>query len=222
MINTSEVKILLVEGKRGSHIPFGKDLVKKGYQVSHARNGKDSHDLLSSEDFDVIVLDAASLRTNGTRICTDLKNIKPQIPIILIVPENTMLNGNVDARSVLPLPFTVQKLSNRIKSFQPDVPKYIINAGPIQLNLQTNYITCNGRESHATPRVAALLKNLIENKSKILDRETLFKKVWATDYLGDTRSLDVHISWLRKVIEDDPRHPTLLLTIRAVGYKLDV
>jgi DNA-binding response OmpR family regulator len=122
----------------------------------------------------------------------------------------------------LELPFTAQKLINRIKSFQPDVPKYILNAGPIQLNLQTNYITCYGHEAHATPRVVALLRNLIENKGKILDREILFKKVWATDYLGDTRSLDVHISWLRKVIEDDHRHPTLLLTIRGVGYKLDL
>ena len=90
------------------------------------------------------------------------------------------------------------------------------------MNLQTNYITCNGREAQATPRVVALLKNLIENKGLILDRESLFKKVWSTDYLGDTRSLDVHISWLRKVIEDDPRHPTLLRTIRGVGYKLDL
>jgi DNA-binding response OmpR family regulator len=222
LIKTSEIKILLVEGKRGSHIPFGKDLVKKGYQVSYTRNGKDSHDILSTEDFDVIVIDAASLRTNGTRICTDLKNIKPQIPIILIVPHNTILNGNIDARSVLELPFTAQKLINRIKSFQPDVPKYLRIAGPIQLNLQTNYITCNGREAQATPRVVALLKNLIENKGLILDRESLFKKVWSTDYLGDTRSLDVHISWLRKVIEDDPRTPVLLLTIRGVGYKLDL
>jgi len=222
LINNSEIKILLVEGKRGSHIPFGKDLIKKGYQVTYARNGKDSLDLLSIEDFDVIVIDAASLRTNGTRICTDLKNIKPLIPIILIIAQKTTLNGNVDARSVLELPFTAQKLINRIKSFQPDVPKYILNAGPIQLNLQTNYITCHGHEAHATPRVVALLRNLIENKGKILDREILFKKVWATDYLGDTRSLDVHISWLRKVIEDDPRHPTLLLTIRGVGYKLDL
>lgn len=222
MINSSETRILLVEGKRGSHIPFGKDLIKKGYQVCNARNGKDSHDLLTSEDFDIIVIDAASLRTNGTRICTDLKNIKPQTPIILIVPQNTVLNGNVDARSVLELPFTVQKLINRIKSFQPDVPRYILNAGPIQLNTQTNYITCNGREAQATPRVVALLKTLIENKGMILDREFLFTKVWATDYLGDTRSLDVHISWLRKVIENDPRHPALLLTIRGGGYKLAV
>jgi len=222
LINTSEIKILLVEGKRGSHIPFGKDLVKKGYQVAYARNGKDSHELLSSEDFDIIVIDAASLRTNGTRICTDLKNIKPLIPIILIIPQITTLNGNIDARSVLKLPFTTLKLINRIKSFYPEVPKDLLIAGPIQLNLKTNFLTCNGREAQATPRVAALLKNLIENKGKILDREILFKKVWSTDYLGDTRSLDVHISWLRKVIEDDPRHPTLLLTIRGVGYKLDL
>ena len=87
--------------------------------------GKTATTFYLTEDFDVIVIDAASLRTNGTRICTDLKNIKPQIPIILIVPQHTMLNGNVDARSVLELPFTAQKLINRIKSFQPDVPKYL-------------------------------------------------------------------------------------------------
>lgn len=220
--NTSQIKILLVEGKRGNHIPFGKDLEKKGYQVFYARNGAASLECLSEQDFDVIVVDAASLRTNGTRICSDLKNIKPQIPIILIVSPTTRLNGDNEARAVLTLPFTVQKLVNRIKNFYPEIPKYMLIAGPIQLNLQTNYLSCNGREAQATPRASELLKILIENRGSIIDRETLFTNVWDTQYLGDTRSLDVHISWLRKVIEDDPRHPKLLVTIRGVGYKLNI
>ena len=222
MTNISDIKILMVEGKRGSHTPFGEELVQKGYTIQLAKNGKLGADKLADDEFDMVIVDAASLRTKGTRITEDLLKVDPSLPIILITTPDAHLNGNVNAKFVLELPFTAQKLINRIKTISPREPKNIITAGPIHLGTQNNYLRCKNREAHITPRLVLLLKTLIAHQGHIIPREDLFKEVWQTDYLGDTRSLDVHVSWLRKIIEDDPRHPKLLITIRSVGFKLDV
>jgi DNA-binding response OmpR family regulator len=79
-----------------------------------------------------------------------------------------------------------------------------------------------GKNTRLTPRLALLLQLLIEHRGEVVERETLFKRVWETDYTGDTRTLDVHISWLRRAIELDPNHPKFLHTVRGVGYRLDV
>ena len=83
-------------------------------------------------------------------------------------------------------------------------------------------IRCNKKEEHVTPRMAHLLKMLIDQKGKVIDRKKLFSKIWNTNYTEDTRSLDVHINWLRKIIEKNPKKPKLLLTVRGKGYKLDL
>ncbi len=97
----------------------------------------------------------------------------------------------------------------------------VIEAGPIRLDLEHRRVTCLSRHARLTPRLANLLHILMQNRGQVIEREVLFKQVWDTNYTGDTRTLDVHISWLRRAIELD-------LTIRAfctpcgVGYRLDV
>jgi DNA-binding response OmpR family regulator len=95
---------------------------------------------------------------------------------------------------------------------------YII--GPIHLDTVNHHVRCNGRKTALTPRLMHLLQMLMEKPGDVIERETLFKKVWNTEYTGDTRTLDVHISWLRQAIEADPKKPELLVTQRGVGYKL--
>ena len=79
-----------------------------------------------------------------------------------------------------------------------------------------------GRSTKLTPRLVTLLQILMEHHGEVVERESLFKRVWETNYTGDTRTLDVHISWLRRAIELDPLHPKFLKTIRGVGYRLDL
>ena len=222
MNKNCHIRVLLVEGNRGKTLRFAKELEKRGCHLLKAQNGTNGLELLSIEKPDVIVIDAASLRTSGSRICTSFKSAQPDIPLILIIGEDIHLNGKVDANIVLQMPFTIQKLINRLKRYNPVKDKNILHSGPLHLNLSTNILICNNLETKLTPRMASVLKNLMENPGKILDRKELFKKVWETDYLGDTRTLDVHISWLRKCIEVDPHQPVLLKTIRASGYKLDI
>ena len=222
MTHSKKLAILLIEGTRGDHSCFSKELEEKGYDVNFARSGSAGLKLLEDLTPHVLVIDAASLRTSGVRICQSFRKADSELPIVLVVDGDVEVPEDVDANLVLQLPFTVQKLINRIKAYEPTEDKFVMQAGPIELNLQTQLVTCKGQLTKLTPRLVKILKMLMKNKGKVVERDPLFKSVWETNYTGDTRTLDVHISWLRQAIEDDPRHPELIRTVRGVGYILDV
>ena len=222
MKQSKSLKVLLIEGTRGDHPCFSVDLEDKGYDVTFTRSGSAGLKIIDEVAPHVLVIDAASLRTSGVRICQSFRKADNELPIVLIVDEDVDVPEDVDANLVLKLPFTVQKLINRIKAYEPTEEKYILEAGPIELNLQTQLVTCKGQLTKLTPRLVKILKMLMVNKGEVVERDPLFKSVWETNYTGDTRTLDVHISWLRQAIEDDPRHPRLIRTVRGEGYILDV
>jgi DNA-binding response OmpR family regulator len=170
----------------------------------------------------VIIVDAASMRTTGSRICKTLKAKYPTLPLILINTPSDLPTNEIVADIQLIHPFTIRKLENRIIPYAPFDGDNLLKAGPIQLDMERQVIRCNRKEEHVTPRMANLLKMLMDQKGKVIDREKLFSKIWNTNYTEDTRSLDVHINWLRKIIEKDPKDPQLLLTERGKGYKLDL
>ncbi len=218
----SSFTILLIEGKRSDRTSFLAGLTKKKFQVETASSGSAALERMEETRPDVIVLDAASMRTSGKRICAALRERAPKIPIVLILDENTHADNGSEADVVLNLPFTLQKLLNRIKPYLPQEPKNIYRVGPIYLDLETHSVRCNEHQALLTPRLVTLLKALMEYSGQVIERKELFSKVWDTDYTGDTRTLDVHISWLRQAIEDDPRHPRFIKTVRGMGYRLDV
>lgn len=213
--------ILCIEGKHADKPTFASALQKKGFTVTTVSSGNEALDRLSKSNADVVVVNAASLRSSGGRICQALRNEKKSLPLVLILdkgkpPEKTA------ADIALNLPFTPQKLINRIQLLLPGDGKNVLHAGPIRLDLEHRRVRCLGKNERLTPRLTHLLKILIDHRGEAVERESLFKRVWETNYTGDTRTLDVHISWLRKAIELDPDHPKFLRTIRGVGYRLDV
>ena len=169
----------------------------------------------------MVVIDAASLRTSGIRICQSFRKADGDIPIILIVSDEILLPEVVDANLILRLPFTIQKLVNRLQAYHETDEKYILRAGPIELNTKTQLVTCEDRQTKLTPRLVEILKILMKNNGQIVERDPLFTKVWDTDYTGDTRTLDVHISWLQQAIEEDPHNPCYIRTKRGEGYILE-
>jgi DNA-binding response OmpR family regulator len=214
---------ILWAGKRRADIPsFVPDLEVKGYKVTFVTTGKDALQKLDKRKPDVMVVDAASMRTTGSRICKSVKSKYPIVPIILINTKDNPPTNEIVAEVRLTHPFTIRKLENRIIPFTPGDGDEIIKEGPIHLDMDRQVIRCNRKEEHVTPRMAELLKMLIGKKGVVLDREVLFSKIWKTDYTEDTRSLDVHINWLRKIVEKDPDNPTLIRTVRGKGYKLDL
>ena len=213
--------ILVIETRHAEIPSFASDLQKKGFDVQIAQNGSQAVARLKDVSPSLVVINAASLRCTGLRICQSIREKDAKLPIILILENDNEVNKDA-ADAVLALPFTVQKLVNRIKPLLPGDGKNVLHVGPIRLDLEKRRVRCLGKSTKLTPRLVTLLNLLMEKHGEVVEREPLFKKAWETNYTGDTRTLDVHISWLRRAIELDPDNPKLLKTIRGVGYRLDI
>lgn len=217
-----KARILWIEGKRAESPSFVPALRKKDYLVEVVSTGSAALARLLEVDPDLVVINAPSLRTSGRRICRDLHERMSTLPIVVILSPEQVFTGENCASVVLRLPFTIRKLFNRITPLLPGDGQQMLHVGHIRLDLERRRVRCQGREARLTPRLTHLLQVLMEHAGEVIERQQLFKEVWETDYTADTRTLDVHISWLREALEEDPRHPQYLKTIRAVGYRLDV
>jgi DNA-binding response OmpR family regulator len=219
-----KAKILLIEGKRADRPSFVAGLTRKGYQVESVANGSEALARLSPFAPDLIIINAASMRTSGKRICQSIRAHSHRAHIVLVT--ETQSTDSIEkeelADVVLPLPFTLQKLMNRIRPLLPSEMKDLLQIGALQLDPIQRWVRIGNRQTSLTPRLVALLKILIEHPGEVIEREYLFRTVWDTTYTEDTRTLDVHVSWLRRAIENDPRNPQYLKTIRGVGYRLDI
>jgi DNA-binding response OmpR family regulator len=213
--------LLVIEGRHAEIPSFATDLQKKGFDVVSAQNGSEAVSKLKQTNPSLVVVNAPSLRSTGLRICLSIRKKDAKIPIILIVEKEKPVDKEL-ADSVLALPFTVQKLVNRIKALMPGDGDNVVSVGPIRLDLENRRVRSLGKNTRLTPRLITLLQILMDKHGEVVEREALFKKAWETNYTGDTRTLDVHISWLRRAIELDPDNPKFLKTIRGVGYRLDV
>ena len=216
-----DATVLIIEGKHADFPSFTISLQKKGFDLRATKSGTQALSQLKDADPDIIVVNAASMRSSGVRICKKLHEQTANTPIILIIAPDKKVSDD-SATLVLRHPFTIQKLTNRIKPLLPSDGKNILQVGAIRLDLDKKRVRCLGQNTRLTPRLVMLLQTLMQSPGEVVEREELFKKVWETDYTGDTRTLDVHISWLRKAIEPDPTKPKFLRTIRGVGYRLDV
>jgi DNA-binding response OmpR family regulator len=217
-----KANILWIEGKRAEGPSFISSLRKKGYEVEIAPTGIAALTLMATFAPDLVVVNAASLRTSGKRICMSLREQVDGLPIVVIASKERLVTDEACANAVLTLPFTLRKLLNRIVPLLPGDGENVLHAGPIRLDMERKRVRCQGKEVRLTPRLARLLQVLIQNHGAVLERGKLFSEVWNTTYTEDTRTLDVHISWLRQAIEVDPRKPQYLKTVRGMGYRLDI
>lgn len=216
-----KARILWVEGNRTDNSSFVPSLRKKDYWVEIVPTGQAAITRLVEIDPDLVVVNAASLRSSGKRICNALREKSNALPIVLIVSPEHPVSGTTKANVVLELPFTSRKLLNRIVLLLPGDGKNVLHVGMIRLDLERKRVRCLGREARLTPRLTHLLRVLLLHAGEAVERQKLFSEVWDTQYTADTRTLDVHISWLRQALEEDPRQPQFLKTIRGVGYRLD-
>lgn len=221
-MKTNDLSVLLIESNRRLNNVFAKDLEQKGFDIRLVSSGSAALEAIREELPSVVVINAMSLRTNGLRITHWIRSAWEELPIILIIAENEAINKAPQANILLRLPFTVQKLVNRLRLFTSVKHKHIVKRGGLELNTQTYVAHYRDKEAHLTPRCSNLLKVMMEKPGKILTRCELFSRVWDTDYTEDTRTLDVHISWLRTALEENPRQPKLIQTIRGIGYRLNL
>ncbi|MFQ5811577.1 MAG: response regulator transcription factor [Anaerolineae bacterium] len=216
--------ILLVEKADSAIDWIHQYLEKKGYAVSLACSKQKAVQQATSETPDLIILNATSSKLDGPEICRALHEEIEEIPIILILAKGERGDDIVGATVILTPPFTSRKLFNRIRRVLKSNQGEIMQVGGLTLSLGSRCVSrgSKGAERSLTPKEFGLLRVFMRSPGRVLSRKFLMKKVWKTDYLGDTRTLDVHICWLREKIERNPGSPTYLHTVRAVGYRFDI
>lgn len=219
MVSTAEV--LLIEGKRASKRASFASALSRRYTISIANTGKQAIKILEKSSPDIIVLNAATTRTSGHRICVAIRQLNIDIPIIHIQKQGSPRSKS-PADIQLNMPFTPRKLFNRIDRFIAAKDGEMLKTGPFQMNLKSRILTTKNGEQRLTPKLATLMELFMRQPNEVLERSYLMAQVWQTDYLGDTRTLDVHIRWIREAIEDKPSKPTFLRTIRGKGYMLNL
>lgn len=216
-----EAHILLVEGEKAAAQSCAPILEEHGFQVTRVHTRRATCQALDSDPPDLMILDTRRLRFNGFQLCEALTAGENSTPILMIIPEDQKRPHYPGVTVLRGMP-TARKLLNRIKRLISPPGNHLLRAGEISLDLQRRVVIRRGEEHRLTPRQARLLEVFIRNAGRVLTRAFLMKAVWETDYLDDTRTLEVHVHWLRRAIEDDPHHPCYLRTVRKVGYCFSV
>ncbi|MBP6786150.1 MAG: response regulator transcription factor [Candidatus Promineofilum sp.] len=222
--------MLLVEDDQLISGPLAVHLRGSGYEVWVANNGRDGLALAVMEAPDIVVLDIMMPDMDGWEVCQALR-ARSSVPILML----TALGDEIDrilglelgADDYLTKPFSTRELIARLRALsrrvhldksEPSADSRLL-AGPIILDLKTRRAFKRDRELTLRFKEFELLSVLMNRAGDAVTRAELFDQVWGTDWLGDTRTLDVHVRWLREKIEDDSSHPRYIQTVRGVGYR---
>jgi two-component system response regulator RegX3 len=222
--------ILLIDDDRSLTDPIGVALENAGYTVGVAHDGQSGLQLALDTAPDVIVLDVIMPVLNGWEVCQSIRQHSP-VPIIML----TALDDRTDrirglelgADDYLIKPFGFLELHAHIKAMlrrvtlDTQLPQTLA-AGDIKVNLATHTVTLRGEPVSVRQKEYEILVLLMSNGDRVVTRNELFDVVWGTEWMGDTRTLDVHMSWLRSKLEDDPANPVYFQTVRGIGYRFVV
>ena len=223
-------KILLVEDDRLISGPLAARLRSSGYEVWVANNGREGLALAVKETPDVVVLDIMMPEMDGWEVCQALR-ARSTVPILMLTALgdefDRILGLELGADDYLTKPFSTRELIARLRALsrrvhldKSELPvDSRLVAGPIVIDLKTRRAFKRDRELTLRFKEFELLSMLMNRAGDAVTRAELFDQVWGTDWLGDTRTLDVHIRWLREKIEDDASHPRHIQTVRGVGYR---
>jgi DNA-binding response OmpR family regulator len=211
--------VLIVGNDKSTTTAYAGFFHKKEFTVLAAHSGRQAHNLARTHNLDVIVVDATSPRLNTKGLCKKLR-AESFAPIVLITPPNGKVDSGLAPAGVVSKPVAARKLVLRVKSVIDEKPPRLLTVGHLSLDLEKHKLTRGSKNYALTPKEFVLLKILMSRAGQTVTRKTLMKEVWETDYLGDTRTLDVHIRWVREKVEDNPSRPQRLITARGQGYKL--
>ena len=222
-------RVLLVEDEPGLVLTLTDRLKSEGYQVASATDGPSGLSIASTQKFDVILLDVMLPGASGFDVCRDLRQRGVQTPVIMLTARgqvvDKVLGLKIGADDYVTKPFDMLELVARIEVQLRRATAGVGSAaveyrfGEVTVNFRKAEVTRNGQPLELSAREFLLLKYFIEHREATLTRDELLNEVWGYQSMPSTRTVDVHVAWLRQKIEPNPRHPQYVLTIHGMGYK---
>ena len=231
--NPSGLRILVVEDEESFVDALTVGLTREGFLVTVARDGQEAIDAFASHPFDVVLLDLMLPRMSGLDVCRTIR-LSSTVPIIIVSAKgeevDMVLMLEIGADDYVTKPYRLRELVARIRAVlrrhettvAAPPSESVVEQGPLRLDVDARRCYVEGREVKLRKKEFALMLLLLENPGRVLTRDVLIDRVWGSDYVGDTKTLDVHIKRLRTLIESDPKNPTYITTVRGVGYRLEV
>ena len=224
------MKILLVEDEDGLILTLTDRLVSEGFEVVSARDGKAGFDLASSSDFGLIILDLMLPKLNGFDVCRDLRGAGIQTPILMLTAKgetiDKVLGLKLGADDYLTKPFEVMELLARVEALLRRSSPQTNGHSPSEFrfgDVAIDFRRAEVRRGTVSLDLSAmefkLLQYLIENRGSVHTRDHLLDAVWGYDAMPTTRTVDVHIAWLRQKLEENPKHPQFIQAVHGMGYK---
>jgi two-component system response regulator RegX3 len=225
--------VLLVEDEESYVEALQVGLKREGFRVEVARDGFEALDRFDVVRPDIVLLDVMLPRISGIDVCRQLRK-RSQVPIIMVTAKSaeidTVVGLEVGADDYVTKPYRIRELVARMRAVLrrnaregagPDVGPGAIVVGDVTIDPDEHLVTVRGEPMRLPLKEFELLHILLANAGRVLPRETLIDRVWGTDYVGDTKTLDVHVKRLRSKLEADPANPQRIVTIRGLGYKYE-
>jgi two-component system response regulator RegX3 len=230
----AETTILVVEDEDSFIEALTVGLSREGFRVQVARDGSEALDLFDAVGPDLVLLDVMLPKISGVDVCRELRR-RSQVPIIMVTAKSaeidTVVGLEVGADDYVTKPYRLRELVARIRAVlrrtpaaeAPVVPSgEAMRVGDVMLDPERHEVNIRGDSVRLPLKEFELLALLLENAGRVLTRDTLIDRIWGSDYVGDTKTLDVHIKRLRAKVEPEPSSPTHIVTIRGYGYKYEV
>lgn len=220
-------KILVVEDEDSFSDALAFLLSKEGFEVAVAENGPKALELFGRDGADLILLDLMLPGLSGTEVCRQIR-LKSPVPIIMLTAKESEVDKVVGlelgADDYVTKPYSSRELIARIRAVlrrNSEAPESTetLNEGPVRMDIERHIVLVNNLPISLPLKEFELLEFLMRNSGRVLTRNQLIDRVWGSDYVGDTKTLDVHIKRLRSKIERDPAQPEYILTVRGLGYK---
>jgi two-component system, OmpR family, response regulator RegX3 len=241
MTDTQPLNVLLAEDEESFVDALVVGLGREGFKVTVARDGSEALRLFDETQPDLVLLDLMLPKMSGIDVCRAIRS-RSGVPIIMVTAKaaeiDTVVGLEVGADDYVSKPYRLRELVARIRAVmrrggrldgqrttvsrrvsEPEEP--LLEAGDVRVDPDQRRVHVRGEEVHLRRKEFELLSLLVENAGRVLTRDVLIDRIWGSDYIGDTKTLDVHVKRLRSRIEKDPSHPALITTVRGVGYRFD-
>ena len=230
-------KVLVVEDELTLVETLEYNLTRQGYDVYTATDGLAALEVARQERPDLIVLDIMLPKLDGFEVCRILRR-EINVPILILTARvdevDKVVGLEMGADDYLTKPFSMRELLARVKALlrrvrldreemtaEEEAPAERLTFGDLTIVLTRREVLCEGRPLYLTPKEYELLVFLARNQNIVLSRDLILERVWGWNFVGGSRTVDVHVRWLREKIEPDPTHPTRIVTVRGVGYRFE-